>query len=176
MTKSGNIFLFSLLIVLLCYDSFGRLSTRRLPFCKSRDVTAILRATSLRRTKRAVNWPFDCTHASILEVAGRNQFVFPIYDCCRKCEFPTFQLCTTRNRYSPSWLCPSKGMQCIVKCINFNNPYIISKVVPKRKKVPTRSRVRLIPSIRRKKLPVSQKCQRVVRKRVELASKDCAFL
>ena len=126
-----------------------------------------------------MNWPFDCTHASILEVAGRNQFVFPIYDCCRKCEFPTFQLCTTRNRYSPSWLCPSKGMQCIVKCINFNNPYIISKVkpkrkkvvpkrkkvVPKRKKVPTRSRFRLIPSIRRKKLPVSQKCQRVVRKK-----------
>ena len=112
-----------------------------------------------------VNWPFDCTHASILEVAGRNQFVFPIYDCCRKCEFPTFQLCTTRNRYSPSWLCPSKGMQCIVKCINFNNPYIISKVVPKRKKVPTKSRFRLIPSIRQKKLPVSQKCQRVVRKK-----------
>ncbi|CAB3986471.1 Hypothetical predicted protein [Paramuricea clavata] len=94
-----------------------------LPYCKSRDVNEILRPAG-SRTKRAVSWPYECRHASILHFSGDYQFIWPIYDCCSKCSFPEFTLCVakSRSKNSPEWMCPSEGLQCIVGCVNKHKP------------------------------------------------------
>ena len=89
-----------------------------------REITSSKTSISiiLSRLFQTQKWPFQCTHASIILRGGSYDFIWPIYDCCSKCEFPAFTTCLGKSKNSPDWLCPSQGLHCIVNCVNKNNP------------------------------------------------------
>ena len=75
-------------------------------------------------------WPYQCSYPSIVNQKGSYVFMYDIYKCCQRCEFPAYDSCIKKNRRSPSWRCPSDGIHCIVECIITYGPkkaHIIKK-------------------------------------------------
>lgn len=62
-----------------------------------------------------MSWQLSCLHASIIKDDNNaSQFSYQIYECCNKCEFPTFSLCTLGG-YA-NWQCGSEAYDCVYSC------------------------------------------------------------
>ena len=68
-----------------------------------------------------VSWPYDCTYTSIIKYQGTYQFMYDVYTCCKKCDFPTYSNCVNIHA-SPNWRCPSDGVHCILQCVKEYGP------------------------------------------------------
>ncbi|XP_046851421.1 uncharacterized protein LOC124444808 [Xenia sp. Carnegie-2017] len=85
-------------------------------YCSESKIVAILSKHS--RKKRSIKlWPYDCTYPSIVNHQGSYQFMYDIYQCCKKCDLPTYTLCMKKYQRSPPWRCPSDGIHCILECV-----------------------------------------------------------
>ncbi|CAB4037188.1 Hypothetical predicted protein [Paramuricea clavata] len=62
-----------------------------------------------------MTWTFSCLHAAVIKDENDDSlFSYQIYQCCAKCEFPNFSLCTLADY--PNWQCGSEAYDCVFGC------------------------------------------------------------
>ncbi|CAB3978080.1 Hypothetical predicted protein [Paramuricea clavata] len=64
----------------------------------------------------ATSWTYNCLHAGLNVKA--QIFEVPVYECCKKCEYPAFPQCLARSRAGDVLSrCNSEALRCVAWCI-----------------------------------------------------------
>ncbi|XP_046840371.1 uncharacterized protein LOC124434520 [Xenia sp. Carnegie-2017] len=118
-------------------------------YCNESEIIAAISEDG--RNKRSMEqWPYRCTYPSFVNQQGSYVFLYDIFKCCQRCEFPAYDNCIKNNQRAPSWRCPSEGIHCIFKCVTTHGP----------QKVDLRARIGRIGRIGRIQFP-RLKCERL---------------